>query len=237
MNETILIKLSGESLAGNNPSGRGLDDYYIQNICERLKRAHDLGLRIGIVVGGGNFMRGGRTSQVIDKEIADYMGMLGTIMNGLALYDALIRIGCPAYLQSGLDVNVPMIDSLNRHKANLALNDGKIVIFGGGTGHPGCSTDTASADRAIDIKADAIIKLTNVDGVFDKDPNKYDDALMYKEISFDDVLEKKLGIMDLEAIDKCRKHNIDVIVTNIDDENALDNVIKGVNMGTRVYNK
>ncbi|MBR7042014.1 MAG: UMP kinase [Bacilli bacterium] len=233
--KTILIKLSGESLAGSNSEKRGIDDNYVEYISKRIKNAQDLGARIGIVCGGGNFMRGGRTSKVIAREVADYMGMLGTVMNALALYDGLTRVGAKAYIQSGLDVASPYVNKLNSKEAMDALNDGKIVVFGGGTGKPGCSTDTAAAGRAKDIEADAIVKLTNVDGVYDKDPDEYEDAVMYDEVTFDTVLEKELGIMDLSAIEMCRDNNIEIIVTNIDNETALEDIIRGKKVGTRVY--
>ena len=237
MSKTVLIKLSGESLAGNNADKRGLDDAYVEEICKKIKKIHDMGIKIGIVCGGGNFMRGGRTSKVIEKEVADYIGMLGTIMNGLALYDAFSRIGCPSHVQSGLSVAVPYTTNLSGEEAKSLLNSGKIVIFGGGTGHPGCSTDTASADRAVDIKADMIIKLTNVDGVYDKDPNKYDDAIMYDEVTFEEVLAKELGVMDLAAMETCKNNNIEIVVANIDREGVLVDIVSGVKVGTKVYNK
>jgi len=237
MNKTVLIKLSGESLAGINEDKRGLDDNYVEEICTRIKKMHDLGVRIGIVCGGGNFMRGGRTSKVIEKEVADYIGMLGTIMNGLALYDAFKRIGCPSHVQSGLSVAMPYTSNLNAMEALSLLDEGKIVIFGGGTGHPGCSTDTASADRAIDIKADMIIKLTNVDGVYDKDPHKYNDAVKYDEVTFDEVLEKKLEVMDLEAMEKCRNNNIEIIVADISQEDVLLDIINNKKVGTKVLKR
>lgn len=237
MDKTVLIKLSGESLAGNNIDKRGLDDEYVEKICMRIKKIHDMGVKVGIVCGGGNFMRGGRTSKVITKEVADYIGMLGTVMNGLALYDAFSRIGCPAQVQSGLSVAVPYVANLNANEALSSLNEGKVLIFGGGTGHPGCSTDTASADRAVDIKANMIIKLTNVDGVYDKDPNKYSNAIMYDEITFDEVLEKQLGVMDLEAMETCRNEDIQIFVCNIDKETVLEDIANGKKVGTRVYNK
>lgn len=235
--KTVLIKLSGESLAGANSEKRGIDDNYIEYICKRIKEVSDLGVGVGIVCGGGNFMRGGRTSKVIAREVADYMGMLGTVMNALALYDGFTRVGAKAYLQSGLDVASPYVNKLDSEKAKIALREGKIVVFGGGTGKPGCSTDTAAAGRAKDIDADAIIKLTNVDGVYDKDPDEYEDAIMYDEVTFDEVLEKELGIMDLSAIEMCRDNNIEIIVTNINNETALENIVKGKIVGSRVYNK
>ena len=237
MNKTVLIKLSGESLAGKNVDKRGLDDDYVEEVCTRIKKIHDMGIKVGIVCGGGNFMRGGRTSKVITKEVADYMGMLGTIMNALALYDAFSRIGCPAQVQSGLEVAVPYADSLNAQKALSLLDEGKILIFGGGIGRPGCSTDTASADRAVDINANMIIKLTNVDGVYDKDPNTNNGAVMYDEVTFDEVLEKKLGVMDLGAMETCKNNNIEIIVANIDKENVLTDIINNKKVGTKVYVK
>ena len=237
MSKTVLIKLSGESLAGSNKDKRGLDDDYVEEICYRIKKIHDMGVKVGIVCGGGNFMRGGRTSKVIKKEVADNMGMLGTIMNGLALYDAFTRIDCPSHVQSGLSVAVPYASDLNASNALSLLDEGKVVIFGGGTGHPGCSTDTASADRAVDIKADMIIKLTNVDGVYDKDPNTYDDAVMYDEITFDEVLEKELGVMDLAAMETCKNNNIEIIVANIDKDQVLVDIINGKKVGTKVLKK
>ena len=237
MDKTVLIKLSGESLAGGNKEKRGLDDDYVEEICRRIKKIRDMGVKVGIVCGGGNFMRGGRTSKVITKEVADYMGMLGTVMNGLALYDAFTRIGCPSQVQSGLSVAVPYAINLNSEEALSSLRDGKVLIFGGGTGHPGCSTDTASADRAVDICADMIIKLTNVDGVYDKDPNTNNDAVMYDEITFDEVLEKQLGVMDLEAMEKCRNNNIEIIVANIDNKDVLIDIVNDKKVGTKVYKK
>lgn len=235
--KTVLIKLSGESLAGVNSEKRGIDDDYIEYICKRIKKVSDLGVGVGIVCGGGNFMRGGRTSKVIAREVADYMGMLGTVMNALALYDGFTRVGAVAYLQSGLDVASPYVNKLDSEEAKQALSEGKIVVFGGGTGKPGCSTDTAAAGRAKDIDADAIIKLTNVNGVYDKDPDEYSDAVMYDSVTFDEVLEKELGIMDLQAMEMCRDNNIQIIVTNIDNEIALESIVKGKIIGTRVYNK
>lgn len=236
MEKTILIKLSGESLAGNNADKRGIDDEYVTKLSKMIKKIHDKGVRIGIVSGGGNFMRGSRTSKVINREVADYMGMLGTVMNALTLYDGFNRVGAPVYLQSGLKVAVPFTDDVNSEMAISALNQGKIVVFGGGTGHPGCTTDTASALRAKDIKADMIVKLTNVDGVYDKDPHVYTDAKKYDEVTFGEVLEKELGVMDLAAMEMCMKDNIEIVVMNIEDEKGFEDLIDGKKVGTRVYN-
>ena len=155
----------------------------------------------------------------------------------MALYDAFSRIGSLCQVQSGLSVAVPFISNLDASEALSLLDNGKIIIFGGGTGHPGCSTDTASADRAVDIKADMIIKLTNVDGVYDKDPNKYSDAVMYDEVTFDEVLAKELGVMDLGAMETCKNNNIEIVVANIDKEDVLVDIVNDKKIGTKVYNK
>ena len=211
--------------------GYGHDFEYIEKICLKIKECHDLGAGIGIVCGGGNFMRG-RDMQIMDRETADYTGMLATIMNSLVLKDTFRRIGCQVYNQTGLSVK--FLDDIDSYKAKTAINEGKIVIFGGGTGKPFFSTDTGAALRAIDIDANVIIKLTNVDGVYDKDPNKYDDAVKYDYVSYDEVLEKKLGIMDLEAIEMCRDNNISIVVTDINDSDCLTDVFNNGNKGTRV---
>ncbi len=156
MNKTVLIKLSGESLSGKN--GHGLDFDYIKEVCLRIKRIHDKGVYIGIVCGGGNFLRG-RDTHAMNRETADYVGMLATVMNSLVLKDMFLQLGCKAYNQSGLSVKI--IDDVDSDKAKRALDDGNIIIFGGGTGKPFFSTDTGAALRAKDIDADIIIKLTN----------------------------------------------------------------------------
>lgn len=228
--QVFLIKLSGEAMSGK--LGYGLDFEYIEKICLKIKECHDMGVGIGIVCGGGNFMRG-RDTHIMDRETADYTGMLATIMNSLVLKDTFKRIGCQVYNQTGLSVG--MIDDINSDKAMKAIIDGKIVIFGGGTGRPFFSTDTGAALRAIDIGANVIVKLTNVDGVYDKDPNKYNDAIKYERVSYNEVLEKKLGIMDLEAIELCRDNNISIVVTDINDPDCLIDVYNNGTKGTRVY--
>ena len=229
MNKTVLIKLSGESLSGKY--GHGLDFDYIKEVCLRIKKVHDMGVRVGIVCGGGNFLRG-RDAHEMDRETADYVGMLATVMNSLVLKDMFLQIGCKAYNQSGLSVK--MIDDVDSDKAKKALDDGNIIIFGGGTGKPFFSTDTGAALRAKDISADMIIKLTNVDGVYDKDPNKYDDAVMYHTVSYQEVLDKELGVMDMEAIEMCRDNHVEIVVMNIDNEDGLVKAINGEMIGTKV---
>lgn len=229
MNKTILIKLSGESLSGS--IGHGLDFEYIKKICMDIKMIHDEGVRVGIVCGGGNFLRG-RDAHEMDRETADYVGMMATVMNSLVLKDMFRQVGCEVYNQSGLYVGI--IDKIDSDKAKKALNDGKIVVFGGGTGKPFFSTDTGASLRAIDIGADMIIKLTNVDGVYDKDPNKYSDAKMYDTVSYQMVIDNKLGVMDMEAIEMCRNNKIEIVVMNIDTKNGLSRIIHGEKIGTIV---
>lgn len=229
MKQVFLIKLSGEAMSGSR--GYGLDFEYIEKICRKIKECHDLGVGIGIVCGGGNFLRG-RDTHEMDRETADYTGMLATVMNSLVLKDTFKRIGCQVYNQTGLSVKT--IDDIDPEKAKNAIGEGKIVIFGGGTGKPFFSTDTGASLRAIDIGANVIVKLTNVDGVYDKDPNKYDDAVRYERVSYEEVLEKKLGIMDMEAIEMCRDNNISIVVTDINDSECLTDVYYNGNKGTRV---
>ena len=229
MKQVFLIKLSGEAMSGK--LGYGLVFDYIEKICRKIKDCHDLGVGIGIVCGGGNFLRG-RDAHVMDRETADYTGMLATVMNSLVLKDTFTRIGCLVYNQTGLSVKT--IDDIDAVKSRQAILEGKIVIFGGGTGKPFFSTDTGASLRAIDIGANVIVKLTNVDGVYDKDPGKFTDAVRYERVSYDEVLEKRLGIMDLEAIEMCRDNKISIVVTDINDEDCLLDVYNNGNKGTRV---
>lgn len=230
MSKTVLIKLSGEAMAFKE--SRGVDFNYLNLICSRIKKMHDSGYNVAIVCGGGNFIRGRDTIEM-ERERADYAGMMATIINALVLEDVFTKLGCDVYCQSGLDISI--IDSINPDKAKAMLNAGKIVIFAGGTGKPYFSTDTGAAIRAKDINADLIIKLTNVDGVYDKDPNKYPDAIKYEDITFDMVLENELGVMDLSAIEICRDNNIEIIVTDINDSECLNKIVCGEKIGTHVY--
>ena len=229
MNKTILIKLSGESLSGS--IGHGLDFEYIKKICMEIKKVHDMEIRIGIVCGGGNFLRG-RDAHEMDRETADYVGMMATIMNSLVLKDMFNQIGCEVYNQSGLYVSI--IDKVDSVKAREELDKGKLIVFGGGIGKPFFSTDTGASLRAIDIGADMIIKLTNVDGVYDKDPNKYEDAKMYNKISYQEVLDKKLSVMDMEAIEMCMKNKIKIVVMNINTKDGIKRVLQNEDIGTIV---
>ena len=188
----ILIKLSGEVLAGEKKFG--LDFDVILNICKYIKECTELGVEIGIVVGGGNFWRG-RSSGKMDRTRADHIGMLGTVMNALALGDALEQLDVPVRVQTAIAMQ-QVAEPYIRNRAVRHLEKGRVVIFGCGTGNPFFSTDTASALRAAEIDADIIFKATMVDGVYDKDPHKYDDAVKYEELTFSEVLNKELAVME-----------------------------------------
>ena len=193
----ILLKVSGEALSG--PKGTGFDEETIASICAGIKAAHDLGAQIGIVVGGGNFWRG-RSSGKMD-------GMLATVMNALAVKDALRQQGVPAVVMTS-SFMPQVAEVFTSDKAIAALESGKIVVFGGGTGNPIFSTDTASALRALEIGADAMFKATMVDGVYDKDPHKYADAVRYDTLTFTRVLDERLAVMDSTAATLCRDNSL-----------------------------
>ena len=195
----ILLKVSGEALSG--AKGTGFDEATIASICAGIKAAHDLGVQIGIVVGGGNFWRG-RSSGSMDRMDADKIGMLATVMNALAVKDALRQQGVPAVVMTS-SFMPQVAEVFTSDKAIAALESGKIVVFGGGTGNPIFSTDTASALRALEIGADAMFKATMVDGVYDKDPHKYADAVRYDTLTFTRVLDERLAVMDSTAATLC----------------------------------
>ena len=225
----ILLKLSGECL-GKEKTG-GIDFEKVLERCEEIKKISK-SVQIGIVVGGGNFWRG-RSNQYMDRPTADNIGMLATIMNSLVLSDAFRQIGVNTKVLTSIEVN-KVADVFTKEKANQAFNEGEIIIFAGGTGNPCFSTDTAASLRAIEIDADVILKGTNVDGVYDKDPNKYEDAVMYDEISYQEVLNKQLKVMDLTAISMCMENDMPIIVYNMNDKNNLNKIIKGKSIGTKV---
>lgn len=226
----ILIKLSGEVLAGEKKFG--LDFDVILNICKYIKECSELGVEIGIVVGGGNFWRG-RSSGKMDRTRADHIGMLGTVMNALALGDALEQLGVPVRVQTAIAMQ-QVAEPYIRNRAVRHLEKGRVVIFGCGTGNPFFSTDTASALRAAEIDADIIFKATMVDGVYDKDPHKYADAVKYDELSFSEVLNKELAVMDSTAASMCRDNNLPILVFNIEQPENLVKAVKGESIGTLV---
>ncbi|MBR3955244.1 MAG: UMP kinase [Clostridia bacterium] len=226
----ILLKLSGEVLAGT--AGKGIDNDTVRSVCSVIKKCADEGLQIGIVVGGGNFWRG-RTSGDMDRVTADSIGMLATVMNSLALCDGLRQIGCEACVMTSVDM-VRVAEPYSKNKAEHHLNRGRVVIFGGGTGSPFFSTDTAASLRAIEIDADILFKATNVDGVYNKDPRKFPDAVKYDTLTQDEVLEKHLGVMDSTAAAMCSDNRLPILVFNLNDPENIYRAVHGENIGTIV---
>lgn len=226
----ILLKLSGEVLAGEE--GKGINFDTVQPICKVIKECADMGVQVAIVVGGGNFWRG-RSSGSMDRTRADQMGMLATVINCLALQEALIQEGNEAVVMTALDIQ-RVGESFNKDKAVKYLDNGQVVIFGCGTGSPFFSTDSGAALRACEIGADIFFKATNVDGVYDKDPNKYADAVKYDEITYDEILEKHLGVMDNTAAALAGNVRLPVLVFNLSDPENIKKAVLGENIGTVV---
>ena len=226
----ILLKLSGEVLAGSR--GTGIDFDKTLEFAREIKECVELGAEIAIVVGGGNFWRG-RSNEYMDRATSDYIGMMGTVMNALALGDAFKQIDVPVRVQTGVEMR-QIAEFYIKDRAIRHLEKGRVVIFGCGTGSPFFSTDTASALRAAEIKADVLIKATKVDGVYDKDPKKYDDAVKYDEITYIDVINKKLNVMDATAISLCMEENIPIKVFNILEKGNLKKIILDEKIGTIV---
>ena len=225
----VLIKLSGEALAGDK--GFGLDYPTVLDICKNIKDAYDLGAEIGIVVGGGNFWRG-RSSGDMERTRADQIGMLATVMNALSVADALEHLGVEVRVQAALQMQ-QVAEPYIRNRATRHLEKGRVVIFACGTGNPFFSTDTAAALRAAEINADIIFKATMVDGVYDKDPKKYPDAVKYDTLTFTQVLTDQLNVMDMTAATMCRDNKLPILVFDMADGNIV-RAIKGETIGTLV---
>ncbi len=228
----VLLKLSGESLMGKK--GFGIDHDKLDFFAGEVKQIHDAGVQVGIVIGGGNIFRGlSAEDQGIDRVTGDQMGMLATMINSLALQNAIERKGTYSRLMSSIHMH-EIAEPYIRRRAIRHLEKGRIVIFGAGTGHPYFSTDTAASLRAVEIEADAVIKGTRVDGVFDSDPEKNPDALKFDNITYIDVLKKNLRVMDLTAISLCQENNLPIIVFNMDQPGNLLSLLTGDNIGTLV---
>ncbi len=226
----ILLKLSGEALAGEKKVG--IDDEVVHKITAKIKEVADLGVQVGVVVGGGNFWRG-RSSEKMDRVTADHMGMLATLMNALALSDSLEQQGTVTRVLSAIEVR-QMAEPYIRKRAVRHLEKGRVVIFACGTGNPYFSTDTGAALRATEIGADIFLKATMVDGVYDKDPNKYSDAVRYDKVSHDEVLSSNLKVMDATAAALCRDNHTKIYVFSMEDPDNIVRVVKGENIGTLV---
>lgn len=226
----ILLKLSGEALAGEQK--HGLDFDTVLRICAEIKQCADLGVEIGIVVGGGNFWRG-RSSGKMDRTRADHMGMLATVINALGVCDALEQLGAQVRVQTAINMQ-QIAEPYIRNRAVRHMEKGRIVIFGCGTGNPFFSTDTAASLRAAEIDADIILKATMVDGVYDSDPKKNPNAVKYNTLSFLDVLSHELQVMDSTAASMCKDNNIPILVFSIEDPHNIVKAVCGEEIGTIV---
>ena len=233
MYKRILLKMSGEALKGSTEFG--IDPKTVKEVAEQIKRVHDLGIEVGIVCGGGNIFRGQIGQELgMDRAQADYMGMLATVMNGLAVQDALEALGVPTRVMSALNID-DVCEPYIRRRATRHLEKGRVCIFAGGTGMPYFSTDTAAALRATEIGAEAVLMAKNgVKGVYNKDPRKYSDAVKYDSITYDEILFNKLEVVDLNAITLCQSNKINLIIFNMDEKNAIIDVVKGEKLGTFV---
>ena len=226
----VLLKLSGEALAGE--SKHGIDFDTVLKICEPIKRCSDLGVQIGIVVGGGTFWRG-RSSGKMDRTRADHMGMIATVMNALGVADALEQLGMQVRVQTAISIQ-QVAEPYIRNRAVRHLEKGRVTVFGCGTGNPFFSTDTAAALSAAEINADIVIKATMVDGVYDSDPKKNPSAIRYDELTFSDIINKDLGVMDSTAASLCKDNSIPILVLNIIDPENIFRAICGEKIGTIV---
>jgi uridylate kinase len=229
----ILLKLSGEALAGN--LGQGINPQVIQQIAQDVAEAHRLGVEIGLVIGGGNIFRGvSASAQGMDRASSDYMGMLATVINALALQDALEKEGIPTRVQSAIAM-AEIAEPYIRRKAIRHLEKGRIVIFGAGTGNPFFTTDTAASLRAMEISADIIMKATKVDGIYDKDPVKHKDAIKFDKINYIEVLNLGLQVMDSTAISLCMDHKLPILTFDLMKKGNILKAITGEAIGTLVH--
>jgi uridylate kinase len=228
----ILLKLSGEALAGEK--GFGVETNRIHQIAAEIREVHELGVEIAIVVGGGNFFRGvAEQARDMDRVSADHMGMLATVINSLALQDALEKQNVYTRVMSALEMN-QVAEPFIRRRALRHLEKGRVVIFAGGTGNPYFSTDTAASLRAMEIKADVIMKATRVNGVYDADPRLVSDAKMFDHISYLDVLKLGLKVMDATAVSLCRENNLPILVFNLNVHGNIQRVVQGEKVGSLV---
>ncbi|MCK5882894.1 MAG: UMP kinase [Bacteriovoracaceae bacterium] len=230
----ILLKLSGEALAGE--SGHGISGEILENFTSDIQSLVEMGTEVGIVIGGGNIHRGvAGAADGMDRSVSDHMGMLATIINSIALCDKLTRTGIKAKLMTTIDM-----DAIGEHytyrKAQQYLDEGNVVIFGGGTGNPYFTTDTASSLKACEIGAEVLLKATKVDGVYDKDPAKHSDAVRYDKLSFTEALNQGLKVMDSTAFAMCMENDVDIIVFDTFKVGNMKSVVMGEDIGTKVTN-
>lgn len=230
----VLLKLSGNSFCRSGESGITMAE--VTQVCEQIKRIHTAGVQLAIVCGGGNILRGrdfANVSASINAPTAHYMGMLATVINGLALQDALENVGVPTRLQTAIRME-GVAEPFIRRRCVRHLEKGRVVILAAGTGSPFVTTDTAAALRAREIEADVVMKATRVDGVYSDDPERNPHAVLFSDITFQDVLQKDLKVMDAQAIHHCMEQNIPIVVFNYQKAGSLERVIAGEKVGTRV---
>ena len=228
----ILLKFSGESVAGNDE--HGIDPKILDQMADSVKSCRDLGTEIGIVIGGGNLFRGEKLNKAgMDRVAGDHMGMLATVMNGIALRDALERAGIKTRVMSAISMS-GIVEHYDRRLAIQLLSDGFVVIFTAGTGNPFFTTDTAGCLRAIETQSDLMLKATRVDGVYDSDPEINRDAKLFDELTFDEAITKNLKVMDATALTLARDHKLPIKVFNINQPDALKNIICGKKIGTLI---
>jgi uridylate kinase len=231
----VLLKLSGESLMGQQ--GFGISSEVLDFFADEVKKVHDIGVELGIVIGGGNIYRGlSASKQGIDRATGDQMGMLATMINALALQNAIEKKKIQTRLMSAIKME-EIAEPYIRRRAMRHLENGRVVILGAGTGHPYFSTDTAASLRAVEIGADVIVKGTRVDGVYDSDPEKNPDALKFEQISYIDILKNNLRIMDLTAVSLCQENNLPMMVFNMDVPGNLLKLVTGETIGTFINNE
>lgn len=231
----LILKLSGEVLKSKE-TGDTIDPKILYNLCTELKVVHDMGVEVGLVVGGGNIFRGlsGSKGSGIDRTTGDFMGMLATVINGMALMDCLEKLGVQVRVQSAIPM-AEVAEPFILRRAVRHMEKGRLVIFVAGTGNPYFSTDTAAALRASEINAQVILKATKVSGVYDKDPNEHKDAIKYENITFYEALKKRLNIMDSTAFSLCMDNNIPILVFNVNEAKSIQRAIQGDNIGTLVH--
>ncbi len=226
----VLLKLSGESLC--SPDGYGVDVDAVGETAELVLASQAMGVETAVVIGGGNIIRGAQLSALgINRATADYMGMLGTAINAMALQDALEKRGAETRVCSGLDIRKVM-EAFIRRRAMRHLEKGRVVILAAGSGAPFFTTDTAAALRAVELGCDALLKATKVDGVYDKDPKQHDDAVRYDRLSYLDILNKGIGVMDKTAVTLCMENGLPIVVFGMDDPANLQGVLRGQDLGT-----
>ena len=231
----VLLKLSGESLMGEQ--GFGISSEVLDFFADEVKKVHDVGVQLGIVIGGGNIYRGlSASTQGIDRATGDQMGMLATMINSLALQNAVEKKGINTRLMSAIKME-EIAEPYIRRRAMRHLEKGRVVIFGAGTGHPYFTTDTAASLRAVEIGADVIVKGTRVDGVYDSDPEKNPDALKFENISYQDILKNNLRVMDLTAVSLCQENDLPMMVFNMDVPGNLLKLVMGESVGTFINNE